>query len=515
MRDAFAIFAMFVNGRRCPRRHTGCFRNLGEQCRVECCAGRALASHLPDGLGYKDLSVIRNFVWIFLSFPLVTATHANTSLAEDFRKPNILIIVADDLGYRDLGVQGGKDIPTPAIDALAKSGVRLTSGYVSGPYCSPTRAGLLTGRYQQRFGHEFNPGPPGEGNVDVGLPLTETTLADRLKRAGYRTGMVGKWHLGHGEKFHPLSRGFEEYFGFLGGAHAYLPGSGEVRGPNAILRGHEPVDEKEYLTDAFAREAIAYIDRHKADPFFLFLTFNAVHGPLEATDEYTKSFDGISDPDRRTYAGMLSAMDKAIGKVLKKLKDDGIDQNTLVFFVADNGGPPVNASSNGELRGYKAQTWEGGVRVPFFVSWGKQLPAGKTFDQPAIQLDIVPTVLAAAGVEVSGDAKLDGVNLLPYLKGDKTEAPHDKLYWRFGPQTAIRSGDWKLVKATGVESPILVNLARDIGETTDLSAEHPEKRKELEVAWAEWNQQLEEPRWKATRAAGSGAAKKKKKKSDR
>lgn len=451
------------------------------------------------------MSLIRSFVvgWLVLS-PLA-------ALAAE--KPNVVIIVADDLGYADLGVQGGKDIPTPQIDRLAKSGVRLTSGYVSGPYCSPTRAGLLTGRYQNRYGHEFNPGPPAAANQEVGLPLTETTLAERLKTAGYRTGMVGKWHLGHGEKFHPLSRGFEEYFGFLGGAHTYLPGKGN-EGPNAVLRGREPVDEKEYLTDALAREAVAYIDRHKSQPFFLYLTFNAVHTPMEATSDYEAPFAQISNPKRRTYAGMLAAMDKAIGRVVAKLEQEKIDENTLIFFISDNGGPPVNASDNGQLRGHKAQTWEGGVRVPFFVSWKKQLPADKTYDQPAIQLDIAPTVLAAAGIEAPSDAKFDGVNLLPYLKGDKTTAPHDKLYWRFGQQRAIRAGDWKLVQAVGIEDWQLFNLAKDVSESTDLSTQHPEKRQELELAWNEWNKTLEEPRWKQNRArpnAGGGNNKKKKK----
>ncbi len=425
------------------------------------------------------------------------------------KRPNIVLILADDMGYADLGVQGGKDIPSPHIDALAHSGVRFTNGYVSGPYCSPTRAGLLTGRYQQRFGHEFNPGPPAPANVESGLPVTETTLAERLKKAGYRTGLVGKWHLGHGEKYHPLNRGFEEFFGFLGGAHAYLPGKGDVTGPNAIRRGHEVVNETEYLTDAFAREAVAYIERHKNEPFFLFLSFNAVHGPLESDDKYTGPFANIEDPRRRTYAAMLAALDAAVGRVTKKLQEENLDDRTLIFFLSDNGGPPVNASNNGVLRGNKAQTWEGGIRVPFFVSWKGRLPAGKTYDHPVIQLDIAPTVLAAAGVE--GDASFDGVNLLPYLLGENQEPPHDKLYWRFGPQRAIRWGDWKLVQGAGVDEPILVNLANDISEKEDLSAKYPEKRQELEAAWQEWNRQLEAPRWRPNRNPGAGTAGAKKK----
>lgn len=428
--------------------------------------------------------------------------------AEGPRKPNIVVIVADDLGYADLGIHGGKDVPTPQIDALANSGVRLTNGYVSGPYCSPTRAGLLTGRYQQRFGHEFNPGGASGGNAEVGLPITETTVADRLSKAGYRTGLVGKWHLGNTDKLHPQSRGFEEFFGFLGGAHSYVPGRGN-EGVNAIRRGRAPVDEKEYLTDAFAREAVAYIDRHKDEPFFLLLSFNAVHTPLDADEKYLKGLEGISDPRRRAYAALLAGMDHAVGRVVKKLQDDKLEENTLVIFFSDNGGPPANASSNGSLRGNKAQTWEGGVRVPFFVSWKGKLPAGKTYDQPAIQLDIAPTVLAAAGVDYA-DAKFDGVNILPHLAGENTAAPHDKLYWRFGQQTAIRAGDWKLVKGVGVNDAILVNLAEDLGETKDLSAAHPEKRKELEIAWQAWNKELEEPRWKPNPANNNQKKKKKK-----
>ncbi|MBO0700834.1 MAG: sulfatase-like hydrolase/transferase, partial [Zavarzinella sp.] len=253
--------------------------------------------------------------------------------ADAARKPNILLIVSDDQGYADIGVQGCKDIPTPNLDALANAGVRCTNGYVSGPYCSPTRAGLMTGRYQTRFGHEFNPGAKGP---DVGLPLTETTLADRLKTAGYKTGLVGKWHLGGEPKFHPQQRGFEEFFGFTGGAHSYFP----AKGPD-VFRGTSPANEKEYLTDAFAREAVAFIDRHKADPFFLYLAFNAVHTPMHATDDRLKKFAGIKDERRRTYAAMTLAMDEAVGKVMEKVRAAGLEEDTLIFFITDNGGPTM------------------------------------------------------------------------------------------------------------------------------------------------------------------------------
>ncbi len=426
------------------------------------------------------------------------------------RKPNILIIVGDDMGYSDLGCQGGKDIPTPHLDALAASGVRCTNGYVSGPYCSPTRAGLLTGRYQQRFGHEFNPGPlPTE---DVGLPLTETTLAQRLQNAGYKTGLVGKWHLGAEKKFQPQQRGFQEFFGFLGGAHSYFNAAAGPR-MNTILRGSEPVAEKEYLTDAFAREGLAFVDRHAQEPWFLYWAFNAVHTPLQATEERLAKFAAITDPKRRNYAAMMIAMDDAVGAMLKKLRDEKLEENTLIFFVSDNGGPTAaNGSNNKPLRGFKAETWEGGVRVPLFVSWKGKIPAGKTYDQPVIQLDFHPTALAAAGVEAKADWKLDGVNLLPYLNGDKTTAPHDALYWRFGPQKAIRVGNYKLVQGRGSDKVELFDLAQDIGEATDLAATKPEIFKDLSDKWAAWDKTLEAPRWSPN--AGLAGKKKGKKKAE-
>jgi len=412
---------------------------------------------------------------------------------EPARRPNIVVIVADDLGYADLGFQGGRDVPTPHLDALAARGVRCTSGYVSGPYCSPTRAGLLTGRYQQRFGHEFNPGPAGPDNAAVGLPLSETTLAQRLRQAGYATGLVGKWHLGHGPEYQPQARGFDEFFGFLGGSHGYGPFPDGDRGPNAIRRGRDPVAEKEYLTDAFAREAVSFIDRHAAAPFFLMLTFNAVHSPMEARAGDEARFAALSPPRRRIYAAMLSAMDDAVGKVHAALAERKLTGDTLVFFISDNGGPPVNASSNGHLRGHKATTWEGGIRVPFVVSWPGTLPAGATYDRPVIQLDILPTALAAAGAPLPDG--IDGVDLRPYLAGDRSAAPHESLYWRFGQQRAIRAGDWKLVEATGGTGPMLVNLADDAAEQTDRSAAEPDARRRLEEAWNAWNATLEAPRW--------------------
>ncbi|MEN6495146.1 MAG: sulfatase [Thermoguttaceae bacterium] len=452
---------------------------------------------------------MRRFLMIGVcaAMAMFVATHARAA-AGPAKPPNIVILLADDLGYGDLGFQGGKDIPTPHVDSLAANGVRFTNGYVSGPYCSPTRAGLITGRYQTRFGHEFN--PAGER----GLPKRETTIADRLKAAGYATGLVGKWHLGATPELRPQKRGFDEFFGFHGGAHVYFAEQSQT-----IFRGDSPVVEKEYLTDAFAREAVSFIDRHQSHPFFLYLAFNAVHTPMHATDARLKRFASIQDEQRRTYAAMLSALDEAVGRVLDKLRASGLEENTLIFFFSDNGGPTmptttINGSSNAPLRGSKRTTLEGGVHVPFVLQWKGKLPAGRVYRQPVIQLDVLPTALAAAGVPAKASWKLDGVNLLPYLEETQLGTPHDSLYWRMGPQRAIRKGDWKLVQydvnadlktaESGVASrsgwptvtsPRLYNVAEDVGETWDLATAHPEKVQELDAAWQAWNKELATPLW--------------------
>lgn len=419
-------------------------------------------------------------------------------LAGEAQKPNILLLVGDDMGYADVGFHGCRDIPTPHLDALAASGVRFTNGYVSGPYCSPTRAGLMTGRYQTRFGHEFNP------SGDQGLPLTEATLADRLQAAGYVTGLVGKWHLGALPEMHPQRRGFAEFYGFLGGAHSYFQ-------PAGILRGQEPVPELDYTTDAFGREAVAFIERQRTKPWFLYLAFNAVHTPMEATDDRLAKFAGIADKQRRTYAAMMLALDDAVGRVRQALAAAGMEQNTLVLFISDNGGPTmpgttVNGSSNAPFRGSKRTTLEGGIRVPFVVSWPGHLPPG-VYEQPAIQLDLHATALAVAGVAVKPEWQLDGVDLLPFLRGEKAGPPHEALYWRFGAQMAIRVGDYKLVRYDSnadtlsgarnqpVTAAKLYRLSEDPGERQDLAATLPAKVQELQAQWDAWNATLVDPLW--------------------
>jgi arylsulfatase A-like enzyme len=421
--------------------------------------------------------------------------------AENAKPPNIVIILADDLGYGEIVSKGPQPIPTPRVASIARNGVCFTNGYVTCPVCSPTRAGLLTGRYQQRFGHEFNPGPAQEASDVFGLPLTEITLADRLKSVGYATGIVGKWHEGFKPNYRPLRRGFDEFFGFLGGAHSYVDSGADKN--NRILRGDESIHEKEYLTDALGREAVAFIDRHKQQPFFLYLAFNAVHAPLQTPEKYLNRFPQIENEKRRTFAAMLSAMDDNIGSVLDKLHREDLDEQTLVFFISDNGGPtPQTTSRNDPLHGFKAQVWEGGIRVPYLVQWKGHLPAGKIYEHPVSSLDIVPTAVAAAGGSLAGEHPLDGVDLVPYLSGANDARPHEKLYWRFGPQWAIRKGDLKLVKPPQAPAQ-LFDLVQDIGEQHDLSAQQPALVEELAKDYQQWNSELMAPRWKRQPAAGA------------
>ncbi len=416
-------------------------------------------------------------------------------------KPNIVLIVADDLGYAGISVQGEREFSTPHIDSLARDGVRFTNGYVSCPVCSPTRAGLMTGRYQQRFGHELNPGPAGEADPQFGLPLTETTIADRLRAAGYATGMVGKWHLGYRPEFHPLKRGFDFFYGFLGGAHSYLePDRGDG---NPLLRGTEKAPKEEYLTEALGREACSFIEQKAGSPFFLYLPFNAVHAPMEATAKYQDRVASIADPRRRTHAAMAIAMDDAVGRVLETLRQKKLDKDTLVIFHSDNGGPTAQTTSkNTPLRGFKGQVYEGGIRVPFLLRWPGKVKPGQVYAKPVIALDVHPTALAAAGAPVAG---LDGVNLLPFLGAGNKAVPHEALYWRFGASRAIRQGDWKLLWPNG-GSAELYNLATDLSETKDLANAEPDRVRDLTAAFDVWNRQLVPPKWQTLR---QGAAQKK------
>jgi arylsulfatase A-like enzyme len=433
-------------------------------------------------------------------------------------QPNVLVIIADDLGYADIGVHGGKEVPTPNIDALAASGVRCTNGYVTAPYCSPSRAGFLTGKAQTRFGHEFNPHHGDEAKL--GLPLDQRTIANMLHDAGYATSLIGKWHQGFDTAHHPQSRGFDEFFGFLVGGHNFLlhkdaePEFGSAHSHDMIYRGREVQRLDGYTTDLFSDEALGFMNRNAAKPWFLYLAYNAVHTPLEIAEKLKSRIPAsITDENRRGYLSLLLGLDDAIGRVMAEVKTK--HPNTLVFFFSDNGGSgrkpffAYNTGTNTPLRGDKGQTLEGGIRVPFFVSWPGHLPAGKTYDPPVSAMDVMPTALAGASIgnRRAADSTasriydgIEGVNLLPYLTGENATAPHESLAWRFGPQKAIRRGKWKLVDVRDMEAKTqsgwqLYDLDADIGETKNLSAEKPELVAELAKAWEDWNAKNMPPQW--------------------
>ncbi len=457
-----------------------------------------------------------------VSEPLQSATN----------RPNILLIVADDLGYGELGCYGGKEIPTPHLDALAARGVRFTSGYMTAPFCAASRAALLAGRYQTRFGFEFNPIGAKNAAPGIGLPGGEKTIADRLRDAGYATGLVGKWHLGGTAEFHPQRRGFDEFFGFLHEGHYYVPppwkgvttwlrrktlpdgGQGRWTSPdgrivwsthmgnneheydtdNPLLRSSQPVEEKSDLTTAFTREASDFIRRHRAQPFFLYLAYNAVHSPMQATDAYLKKFRHIEDIHRRIFAAMLAQLDDSVGQLIATLRDNGLEENTLIAFISDNGGPTKElTSSNAPLRGGKGELREGGIRVPFIVSWKGHITSRRVVDVPVVSMDLGATAMELAGA-AAAKAKFDGVSLLPLLSGKSDRAPHETLFWRVGKKNALRHGDWKLIRDGNAWQ--LFNLAHDVSESSDLAAGQGDRVRELSELWDRWNAEQIEPLWK-------------------
>jgi arylsulfatase A-like enzyme len=441
---------------------------------------------------------MRRLVVLAAALVVLGALTQPRSLAADAKKPNVIVILADDVGWGEFGFQGNPQIPTPNIDTIAKNGTKFTTGYIAATYCSPCRAGLMTGRYPTRFGHEFNP----VGNA-AGLPLTETTMANRMKALGYATALVGKWHLGASPDHLPMKRGFDEYFGTVANPGSYFTPPKFVDS----RKSPEPFAVKEpgfYTTDAYGDRAVDWLGKQKG-PYFLYLAFNANHAPLNATKKYLDRFPNIKEDKRHTFAAMMSAMDDAVGKVLAKVREKGEEENTLIFFFSDNGGPtPQTTSSNGPLRGFKATTNEGGTRTPHCVQWKGKIPAGKVYEHPVLNLDILPTAVVAAGGTVDPAWKLDGVDLMPYLTGKNAANPHETIYWRFGEQWAIRHGDWKLV-ASRIDKnvPRLINLADDIAEAKDLAAKEPEKVKQLTAMWKAWSAKQMAPRWKPAKAAGA------------
>lgn len=425
--------------------------------------------------------------------------------SQDAQKPNIIIIIADDLGYADVGFNGCKDIPTPNIDRIAANGVKFTNGYVSFSVCGPSRAGLLTGRYPQRFGYERNPQyRPHDPNM--GLPKEENTLAEALKQVGYTSGIVGKWHQGADISNHPLNRGFNEFFGHLGGGHRYFPEELTIKDSYAvendegksyqtwIMRNHQPIQTKKYLTDEFSDEAVQFVERHQKEPFFLYLAYNAPHSPLQATEEYLDRFPTILDKKRKTYAAMVSAVDDGVGRLLDKLESLNLDKNTLVYFLSDNGGPENdNGSDNGVLREGKSSIYEGGYRVPFAMQWKGTL-APRIYDNPVSSLDIFATITSLSKVPIKKDKPLDGVNLIPFITGKNNALPHETIYLRKFDQNiySVRHKDFKLVLKNN-SVPELFNLKEDIGEQNNIASQYPKEVKKIEAIRKEWDSQLIEP----------------------
>ena len=426
-----------------------------------------------------------------------------SSAAVQAKSPNVIVIVSDDQGWSDVGFNGCREIPTPHLDALAESGVVFDAGYASHPYCSPSRAGLLTGRYQQRFGHECNPGA--HGNDDAieteGLPLSETLLSTVFRNTGYRTGAIGKWHLGDEPKFWPTERGFEEWFGFSGGGLSYWGDLGKKPPLQGVLRNGKvvPKDELTYLTDDFSTEAVKFVEEHKEEPFFLYLAYNAPHAPDQVTREHLEKTSHIEYGGRAVYGAMVAAMDEGIGRVVQALKDQNLQDQTIIFFYSDNGGRATLAR-NFPYRGHKGMLFEGGIRVPFCVSWPGQIEGGRRYEHPVSALDIFPTVLAAAGVDTPAALQLDGVNLLPYLKGSKQGRPHDTLFWRYACGNdvygyAVRDGDWKLVYSVYKGKHLLFDLKADPWERNDLAEQRPELVQQLTTLHRDWDEELMEPLW--------------------
>lgn len=422
------------------------------------------------------------------------------AFAED--RPNIILLFSDDAGYADFGFQGSKIMKTPHLDALAKRGVKCLQGYVSDPTCGPSRAGLMTGRYQQRFGYEENnvPGYMSKNSAadgtEMGLPLDQKTMGQYLQSRGYKTAFYGKWHLGGADRFHPTKRGFDEFYGFRGGARDYFPYKSTPREvQNKLEEGFGHFQEHDgYLTDVLADKAVQFMEKNQDEPFFIFLSFNAVHTPMHAKKEDLAQFPNLKG-HRQKVAAMTLALDRASGQVLDKLAALGLDKNTLVVFTNDNGGPTdKNASSNYPLSGTKSNHLEGGIRVPFLMSWPGVLKENTAYPYPVSTMDLLPTFFEAAGGDADSLLQLDGVNLLPYIKGEKQARPHQRLFWKKDARAVVRDGDWKLIRFADRPAE-LYNIADDERELKNLAAVYPEKVRKLYKLIFQWESTLERPRW--------------------
>lgn len=419
-----------------------------------------------------------------------TPENKKTTLAkQQTKKPNIIVILIDDAGYADFGFMGCKDLDTPNIDRLAKSGIVFTDAHVSATVCAPSRAGLMTGKYQQRFGFEAN--DTGDKNSgDIGLSDDVVTMADVFKGNGYKTIALGKWHLGGHESDHPNKRGFDEFYGFETGSRSYFP----IKNPSKkkmLQHNGEHIQFKGYMTDVLGDQSVRFIEENKENPFFMYLSYNAVHTPMEAKKEHLEKY---KNHPRQKLAAMTWSLDENIGKLQLKLEELEIADNTLIYFLSDNGGAANNTSSGGLLKGWKGNKFEGGHRVPFIVSWPSQIKAGEIFNGLSSSLDIFTTSLAAANIKKENNLILDGVNLLPYLKGERTGDPHETLFWRKLEEAGARIGDYKLIRIKGFGST-MYNLEADLGETNNLKEVNQKKFNNLEKELQKWESQMKEPLW--------------------
>lgn len=421
-------------------------------------------------------------------------------------RPNFILIVADDLGYADVGFNGYDRIPTPNLDRLAAEGVRFTQGYVSHPICGPSRAGLLTGRHQGRFGYSINSSVD-PSDAAAGIPTSEENIAEVLSKVGYDTHAIGKWHVGTHPSLRPNARGFDSFYGFLSGGHRYFPEDltierledSEFHGDwyyTKILENETPVETSKYLTHEFTDRAVSIINEADQDPFFIYLAYNAPHAPMQAPEEYLARFPDVENERERTYMAMVSAMDDDVGRIMQTLAETGQADNTVLVFLSDNGGPN-GAASNGSLRGYKRDLFEGGVRVPFVVKAPGYDLVGDVYEKPVSSLDILPTFAALAGATAKNE--LDGVDLLPFITGADVSAPHDFLYWRRFELSEFAILDGNNAKGLWVkEGDFLYDLTADESESNDLSADNAELAK-LRVRLEEWRAQLQDPQYNILR----------------
>lgn len=442
----------------------------------------------------------------YILLPLIfIALLGNSQTQKNKSKPNIIVFMADDMGYADTGFTGAKDIKTPNLDKLASNGVQFTRGYANHPFCGPSRAALLSGRYPYRFGFETNPAYD-PANPHLGINPNEKLFPARLQEAGYTTGVVGKWHLGAAEPFHPNNRGFDYFYGFLGGGHDYFKIDTSKRVWEAYLQGlirnKKTANFEGYLTTALSIDAANFVEKNKDNPFFLYVAYNAPHQPLQAPAEDIARYNFIKDKKRRAYAAMVDVMDRGIGTVIEALKKNGLYENTLVFFLSDNGGPQPsaknpkggNASDNKPFRGGKGNLYDGGVHVPFIASWPAVFPKGLKYDYPVNSLDIGRTAVAVAGGNAISSPAMEGVNLIPFVTGEKKEAPHEAIFWRGGNGryfSVVSSNKMKYVKDkdSGKEKAELFSLPDDVSEKKDLANKNKKLTNKMNLEWLKWNKE--------------------------